>query len=60
MKKKFISGSVKSFPSSKIDIWSFLKSLKMEFGQKKFPEIDLFDFTIFFGWPFFNILVTVN
>ena len=26
----------------------------MEFGQKKFHEIDLFDFTSFFGLDFFN------
>ena len=26
---------------------------KMEFGQKKFREIDLFDFTILFGLDFF-------
>ena len=26
----------------------------MEFGQKNFREIDLFDFTSFFGLDFFN------
>ena len=30
-----IFGSFKLFPSSKIDFWPFLKSQKMEFGQKK-------------------------
>ena len=44
-------GSFKLFPSSKIDFWPFLKLQKMEFGQKKFREIDLFDFTSFFFWP---------
>ena len=28
---------------------------KMEFGQKKFREINLFDFTSFFGLDFFLI-----
>ena len=40
------------FPSSKIDFWQFFKLGKMEFGQKKFREIDLFDFTSFFGLDF--------
>ena len=34
----------KLFPSSKIDFWPFLKLQKMEFGQKKLREIDLFVF----------------
>ena len=42
------------FPSSKIDFWPFLKFQKMEFGQKNFREIDLFDFTSFFGLDFFK------
>ena len=42
------------FPSSKIDFWSFLKLQKMEFGQKFFREIDLFDFTSSFGLDFFK------
>ena len=40
--------------SSKNDFWPFLKSQKMDLGQKKFREIDLFDFTSFFGLDFFN------
>ena len=28
----------------------------MELGKKFFGEIDLFDFTSFFGWTFFNFL----
>ena len=28
----------------------------MEFGQRKFREIDLFDFTSFFAWTFLNFL----
>ena len=43
-----IFGSFKLFPSSKIDFWPFLKLQKIEFGQKKFREIDLFDFASFF------------
>ena len=41
------------FHSSKIDFWPILKLQKMEFGQKKFRQIDLFDFTSFFrlDWP---------
>ena len=31
----FLAG-FKLFPSSEIDFWSFLKLLKMDFGQKKF------------------------
>ena len=46
--------SLKFFPSSKIDFWPFLKLQKMEFGQKKFREIDLLDFTSFFGLDFFK------
>ena len=38
----------KLFPCSKIDFWPFLKLQKMEFGQKKICEIDLFDVTGFF------------
>ena len=37
-----------------MDFWPFLKLQKMEFGQKKFREIDLFDFTSFFGLDFFK------
>ena len=48
--KKIIFGSFKLFPSSKIDFWSFLKLQKIEFGLKKFRDIDLFDFTSFFFW----------
>ena len=33
----------------------FLKLQKMEFVQKIFREIDLFDFTSFFGLDFFKI-----
>ena len=46
--------SFKLFPSSKNDFWPFLKLQKMEFGQKIFREIDLFDFTSFFGLDFFK------
>ena len=42
------------FHSSKIDFWPFLKLQKMKFGQTKFREIDLFDFTSFFGLNFFK------
>ena len=50
-----ISGSFKLFPSSKIDFWPFLKLQKMEFGQKNFfREIDLIDFTSFFGLGFYK------
>ena len=49
-----ISGSSKLFSSSKIDFWSFLKLQKMKFVQKFFREIDLFDFTSFFGLDFFK------
>ena len=36
---------------------AFLVELqKMEFDQKFFREIDLFDFTSFFGLDFFNFL----
>ena len=41
-------GSFKLFPSSKIDLAIF-EIEKMEFGQKIFREIDLFDFTSFSG-----------
>ena len=41
------------FPVQKIDFWPFLKLQKMEFGQKKFSEIDLFGFTSFFCLDFF-------
>ena len=44
------------FPVQKIDFWPFLKMQKMEFGQKKIREIELFDFTSFFGLDFFNFL----
>ena len=37
-----------SFPSSKVDFWPFLNLQKMEYGEKKIREIDLFDFTSFF------------
>ena len=43
-------------PNSKINFWPFLKLQKMEFGQKKFPEIDLFDFTSFLAWTFLKFL----
>ena len=46
--------SVPLFPSSKNDFWPFLKLQKMKFGQKKFSEIDLFDFTSFFGLDIFK------
>ena len=49
-KKNSIFGSFKLFPSSKLDSWPFLRLQKMEFGQKIFHEIDLFDFTSFFAW----------
>ena len=49
----YIFGSFEHFPSTKIDFWPFLKLQKMEFGQKKIREIDLFDFTNFFGLDFF-------
>ena len=42
------------FPVQKIDFWPFFKLQKMEFGQKNFREIDLFDFTSFFGLDFLN------
>ena len=45
--------SFKLFPSSKMDFWPFLKLQKMEFG-KKICEINLFDFTRFFGLDFFK------
>ena len=35
-----------------MDFWPFLKLQKMEFGQNKFREINLFDFTSFFGLVF--------
>ena len=44
----------KFFPTWKIDFWPFLKLQKMEFGQEKFHEINLFDFTNFFGPDFFK------
>ena len=47
-----ISGSFKLFPSSKIHFWPFLRLQKMDFGQKKFRKIDLFDFTSFFVLDF--------
>merc|ERR1711974_237558 len=43
-------------PSSKTDFWPILKLQIMEFGQKMFSEIDLFDFTRFFGLDFLNFL----
>ena len=50
-----IFGSFKHFPSSKIDFWPFLKLQKMDFSFKiRFHEIDLFDFTSFFGLDFFK------
>ena len=45
-----------SFPSSKIVFCPFLKLQKMEFDQKIFREIDLFDFTSFLAWTFLNFL----
>ena len=47
---------LKLLPSSKIDFWPFLKLKKMEFGQKKFREIDLVDFMCFLAWTFLNFL----
>ena len=45
------------FPGSKIDFWPFLKLQKMEFGQKKFHEIDLLDFMrVFLAWTFLIFL----
>ena len=32
------------------------KYFVMEFGKKKFPEIDLFDFSSFLAWTFLNFL----
>ena len=40
------------FPVQKIEFWPFLKLQKIEFGQKIFCEIDLFDFMSFFGLYF--------
>ena len=46
---------LKHFPSSKNDFWPHLKLQKMEFCQKKFREIDLFDFvSVFFGMDIFK------
>ena len=57
-KKLFFFGSFLTFfPSTKIDIWSFLKLQKIKFGQKNFHEIDLFDFRSFFAWTFSNFLM---
>ena len=48
---------LKFFSSSKIDFWPFLKLQRMDFGQTKICENDLFDFTSFFlAWTFFNFL----
>ena len=44
------------FPVQKLIFGPFFKLQKMEFGQKEFSEIDLFDFTSFFGLDFFNFL----
>ena len=44
------------FPVQKLIFWPFLKKQKMEFGQKIFREIDLFDFTSFLAWTFLNLL----
>ncbi len=41
----------KTFSSSKIDFWPFLKLQKMDLGKKFLSEIDLFDFMSFFGGP---------
>ena len=43
-------------PSSKIDFWPFLKLQKMEFGKKKFREINLFDLMSFLAGTFSNFL----
>ena len=51
--KKFVKLHIYQFPSSKIDFCPFLKWQKMDFGQNKFREMDLFDFTFFFGLDFF-------
>ena len=41
-----------------MDFWPFLKSQKMEFGQKYFfREIDLFDFTSFFCLDIFKLIL---
>ena len=40
--------------SSKIDFWPCLKLQKKCNGKKKIREIDLFDFTSFFGQDFFK------
>ena len=56
-----IFGSFKLFSSSKIDFWPFLKLQKMEFGQKNFREIDLFDFTSFFlAWTYCKNYFTIE
>ena len=47
---KCIFDSFILFPSSKIIFWPFWKLQKMDFGETKFREIDLFDFMSFF-WP---------
>ena len=59
LKKKFFFREFAFFDrfklfSSKIDFWSFFKLQKMKYGQKNFREIDLFDFTRFFGLDFFK------
>ena len=36
------------FPVQKLIFWPVLKLQKMDFGQRKFHEIDLFDFTRIF------------
>ena len=50
-----IFGNFKLSSGSKIDFLPFLKLQKMDFGQKRFfRDIDLFDFTSFFGLDFFK------
>ena len=46
--------SFKLFPSSKIDVWPFLKSQKMEFAQKNYLWNWYFWFHEFFGLYFFK------
>ena len=53
-----IFGSLKLFPSSKIDFWPFLKSQKMEFSQKNFFFVKLIYLIsrIIFDRTFLNFL----
>ena len=47
-------------PSSKNDFWPYLELHKIEFGQKKIHEIDLFDFMSFYGLDFFQFSCETN